>query len=110
MKRAHCILLNNPPVNALSRQHVDHIHRELNYAEESQEIDIVFILGSESVFSAGADILELQEASEILTSEKEMIMAYTEAYKTHNVTFFLYMAFIFHFFSFLFSWLLWFLE
>jgi enoyl-CoA hydratase/carnithine racemase len=58
------IILNRPPVNALDRAHQRELARAALDAGRRREIRAVVIHGAEGVFSAGADIREMQAMSQ----------------------------------------------
>ncbi len=61
---AALVVLNNPPVNALSERALDELHTALQQLTHQPDLCGVVITGSRSNFVAGADIKELLEIGE----------------------------------------------
>jgi len=60
--RVATIILNRPPANAINRQWTDQFHTILDELEGRQDWNILHIRSALRLFSAGADIKEMQSA------------------------------------------------
>jgi len=85
------IRMSNPPFNILTKQTRLKLLKDLETAIADESVKAIIIVGSETAFSVGADLTELNMSIGNSEKAKEDAMnAYVEAYKDHNLAMIVY--------------------
>jgi 3-hydroxyacyl-CoA dehydrogenase/enoyl-CoA hydratase/carnithine racemase len=78
--------LGNPPLNILNKATRLRILADLEGAVSNNKVKTIILVGSESAFSVGADIGELNSTvGRDSTSKRAAMKAYVDAYREHNL-------------------------
>jgi 3-hydroxyacyl-CoA dehydrogenase/enoyl-CoA hydratase/carnithine racemase len=78
--------LGNPPLNILNKATRLRILADLEGAVSNSKVKTIILVGSESAFSVGADIGELNSTvGRDSASKRAAMKAYVDAYKEHNL-------------------------